>query len=92
MNGERDPKHSRRVWWQAFAGKGGAKRWLDIREREHLLVEADPVEKSAAQCAPERRQLGVTCLRTVLRDAEEYTTTDLPLERGDQENVILQER
>ena len=53
--------------WLAFVEEGGAKRWFDIREREHLFVEADPVEEAAAPGAPWGRLLGGAILRRVAR-------------------------
>ena len=99
MYRERSSKCPKRVWWLAFGGEGGAKPRFDIREREHLFVETDPVEKAAAQRAPRRRPLGGTTLQRAAWEAKEDISADLPREKGGQEeymseseNVVLQQR
>ena len=89
---ERGLKHPRRVWWLAFVGEGGAKPRFDIREREHLFVEADPVDESAAQSPPQRQPLGATCIPTAAWDAVEDISADLPREERGQKNGVLQLR
>lgn len=86
---ERGLKVPRRVWWLAFVGEGGAKPRFDIHEREHLFVEADPVDKSAAQGPPQQQPLGAACLRTAAWGATDVSA-DLPREERGQTNVILQ--
>ena len=84
---ERGLQCPKRIWWLAFVGEGGAKPRFDIREQEHLFVEADPVEEAVAQGAPRRLSLEGASLGRATPEAEGGVSADLPREKGGQEDL-----